>query len=102
MHKQDYQSILVLGPQCVKLVESIHGKNSAEYIETKKQFISSCMMVNNYNLAYKECLEAYDEIEICYCESLCHSYLKIWKTWEQAKAREKIIFYIEMKSQFYV
>ena len=58
--KQDYKSVVQLAPEYAKIIESVHGKNSSEFIDAKKELANSYLLMNNSNLSYKECLEAYE------------------------------------------
>ena len=57
---QDFKSVVMFVPEYAKLVESVHGKNTPEYIDAKKELANAYMIVGNLNAGYKECLEAHE------------------------------------------
>ena len=57
---QDFKSVAMFVPVYAKLVESVHGKNTLEYIDSKKELANAYLLVGNLNAGYKECLEAHE------------------------------------------
>ena len=58
--RQDFTSASKLAPEYASLVESVCGKNSAEYIDVKKEQANTYFNMSSLNAAYKEILEAYE------------------------------------------